>query len=263
MLCSVGYASVTVTPKFLFLDASRKTIPLYVSNPGSEETEVWLEVKFGYEKSDESGKGIIFIDSVEDKKNSAVDWIRIVPRRFILGPGEMQTIRLVTTPPAGVTDGEYWARIYVTSKHRNLPSTTQQGKPSVRPGISISTQIDLPFHYRVGKVSTGLVVNSFDVGMNDTSISLTTKLARTGNSSFWGKRTIRLINSAGKIVFSKSKNSGVYTDMTYVDVIKNTGFVSGTYTVEIEFNTGQRQDVKSADLVLAPGVITSATLTIP
>lgn len=263
LLCNLTYASVTVSPKFLFLNASRKSIPLYVSNPGVDEAEVWLEVKFGYEKSDENGKPIIFMDTTGDNEYSAASWVRVFPRRFILGPGEMQTVRLVAVPPAGVHDGEYWARIFVTSKNRNVSSASLKSRQNVKPGINVMSQTDLPFHFRVGKVTTGVTVNSLDVALNDTAIVLKTKLSRSGNASFWGKRTIKIINSAGITMFTVSKNTGVYTEMTLVDLIKFGGFASGTYSVEIELVSGQRQDVKNSDLLQVPRVLTSATLTIP
>ena len=262
-ICNLGYASITVSPKFLFMDASRKSIPLYVTNPGPDDAEVWLEVKFGVEKTDGNGKTIISFDTIQDIEHSAASWVRMYPRRFILAPGEMQTVRLVTMPPVVTQDGEYLARIFVTSKYRNIPLPSRQGKSSVKPGINVLTQTDLPFHYRIGKVTTGVVVNSMDVTQNDTSIALTTKLTRSGNASFWGKRTIRIINSSGKTVFTISKNTGVYTEMTIVDRVSITNLFSGTYSIEMEFATGQRQDVKSTEILQAPRVLTSATLTIP
>jgi len=257
-------ASISIDPKFLFLDGSRRSVSVSISNSDENEAEVWIEVKFGYETSDDSGKIFIHFDSLAIDEPSAATWIRCYPQRFIVGPGESQTVRIAVRPPAGTADGEYWARILVTSKPRNISRLPQSGTtPSAKPGVNVLTQLDLPFHFRLGKLSTGLEIVPLSPAVTDTAVLVPLRLTRTGNASFWGTRTIKVINGSGKTVFTVTKNIAVYKTMTLVEKISRTGLASGTYSVEFEFVTGKRLDVRTANLIQAPPIHTAASVLIP
>jgi len=255
-------AGIQVIPNYLFLDASHRTLPFTVINDGADEREVWLETRFGYETSDQAGKIFIYLDSLALNEPSAAAWIQSYPRRFILKPGESQTVRLVVTPPAGLFDGEYWSRVLVMSKSRTPPSKVTESA-AVKPGIVLLFQQSIPFHYRVGKLSTGLSVDSLATSISDTSIDVTTKLARTGNAAFWGSRSIRVYDKSGKMVFSFKKNAGVYKTLTLVDHISRTGLTAGEYTVSVEFLTEGRTDVPKQNLIRADPIRASVSFVMP
>lgn len=244
-------AAVTATPKFLFLDGTRKSTAVIVSNNGDDDREVWVELKFGYVASDDSGSVVMVADSLEGQELSAATWIMVFPRRFFLGPGESQTVRLTTTPPPGLKDGEYWARVMITSKPRRTLTKAGQPKTIQNSGLVLQTQIGLPFHYRAGKVFTGVEVSNFNSSVQGSDLNVAFRLTRTGNASFWGTRTMRIIDQAGKVLFTSSKNQVVYKTFNVMEKFTH-GLAPGSYKVEIELATGKRTDVRKDDLVAAP-----------
>src|SRR5204862_7437145 len=52
---------------------------------------------------------------------SAAAWVQAFPRRLTIAPLERQTVRLLVTPPAGLPDGEYWARLIISARGGKLP----------------------------------------------------------------------------------------------------------------------------------------------
>lgn len=264
LLASLAHASVTVNPKFIFLDGSRRSVGVTVTNPGDQEVEVWIEAKYGYETSDDSGKILIHFDTLAVDEPSAATWIRVYPTRFVVGAGETQTVRIAVRPPGGTGEGEYWARILVTSRLRNispLPLSGVQG--ATKSGINLMTQLSLPFHYRVGKVTTGLQVTSMNTSISDTAILVSMQLAKVGNAAFWGSRVIKITNESGKVVSTVTKNLCVYKTLTLIDRINRTNLPSGTYNVDVEFVTGKRTDLRVSDLVQAPSIHAAASVLIP
>jgi P pilus assembly chaperone PapD len=250
------FASISATPKFLFLDATRRSTPIQISNLESDEREVFIEVKFGYVTSDDSGRAIIFLDTVTVDPYSAAPWIQVYPKRFVFGPGETQTVRLTTTPPPNLKDGEYWARILITSKPRK-PTATAKPREKTGGGLVLTTQIGLPFHYRYGKVATGLEINNLDAHNEGSDLNISFKLKRTGNASYWGTRTIKITDPAGKSLYSVAKNAVVYNSFNVVEHLSLQNLPAGTYHVEVELATGKRSDIRKDDLISAPLVRSS------
>jgi hypothetical protein len=262
LFAGAATAGIQVIPSYLFLDAAHRTLPFSIINDGSDEREVWIESRFGYETSDYTGKIYIFLDSLALNEPSASAWIQSYPRRFILKPGESQTVRLVVTPPAGLFDGEYWSRILVMSKSRNAPTKINE-TALVKPGIVLLFQQSVPFHYRVGKLSTGLTVDSLSTSVSDTTLDVRTTLSRTGNAAFWGSRTLRVFDKSGKLVYSLLKNAGVYKTLTLVDHISKTGLSAGEYSVSVEFLTEGRTDVPKQNLIRTNPIRAATSFVMP
>jgi P pilus assembly chaperone PapD len=258
---SVIFASISATPKFIFLDNTRKSTPIQISNQESEEREVYVEVKFGYVTSDDSGRATLYMDSTATDAYSAVPWIQIFPKRFVFGPGETQTVRLTTTPPPGIKDGEYWARILITSKPRK-PTTAPKTQQKTAGGMVLQTQIGLPFHYRHGKVSTGLEISNLAATAAGGDLSVNFNLKRTGNASFWGTRTIRILDPGGKQLFTSSKNAVVYNSFMVMEHFAVQNLSPGTYRVEVEATTGKRNDIRKDDLIQSPPVRSAVSLVV-
>jgi hypothetical protein len=243
-------AAISVTPKFIFLDPSRRSVAVMVTNSGTEEDEMWVEAKFGYVVSDDTGGVHIIYDSTDADQNSAASWVRAYPARFVLAPDETQIVRLVVSPPAGMKEGEYWARINISSKPRK-PAISMKGT-NYTTGMVLVTQAGLAFHYRLGKLNTGVVVNDFKIMTVDSLVHVTMKLTRTGNASFWGARIIRLVNESGKVVFTMTKELVVYKSMLVHDKLSRRNIPPGNYKVEIDLVTGSRRDVELSSLIQAP-----------
>ena len=101
---------------------------------------------------------------------SCADWVRALPRRVILQPGQRQTVRLLAQPPAGLPDGEYWSRVVISSKSlpRDGDTVEVEGHEGVRVGLTLSTRTIISLNYRKGPVSTGLDVESLSASLDMT-----------------------------------------------------------------------------------------------
>ena len=255
-------ASITATPKFLFLDGTKKSTPIQIANVGAEEREVWIEVKFGYVVSDDSGKISLFMDSLDTEGLSAVPWIQIFPQRFVLAAGENQTIRLTASVPASVKEGEYWARVLVTSKPRKPPASSKPNQTQPNSGLVLRTQLGLPFHYRAGRVLTGVQIADFNSSIEGSDLNVKFRLIRTGNASYWGTRTLRIIDQTGKILYTRSKNAAVYKSLNVLEPLTLSEMPRGSYKIELELATGKRTDIRKDDLLPSPVVRSSIPLVI-
>jgi len=259
----VAQGGIVVSPSALFLNPGHRMISITAINEGDDEREIWTESKFGYEMSTDSGKIFIYIDSLATNEPSAASWIQFYPKRFTLRPGETQTVRVMASPPAGISDGEYWARVILVSKSRQLIQAKNAQVTAPKPTFTILYEQSVPFHYRIGKVSTGLRIDSLITGLSDTSIDVYTKISRTGNAAFWGSRTLELRDKAGNVVSKVTRNSGVYKKITSVDHINRSTIPAGEYTLSVLFASEGRTDIPKKQLLQTQQVRASTSLTIP
>ena len=169
---------------------------------------------------------------------------------------------LELTPPDTLKEGEYWARIFVTGRPRKqLPSlvaTQEQAKS----GVIVLNQISLPFHYRKGRVTTGVQIDNFKAVQDSQAIDIAIDITRRGNASFWGMRKYRLINQSGKVVFTIDKNTVVYRSFKIRERVEFGNISPGNYTLSVEFVTYGRADIRKEDLVQSPPLVQSMPISI-
>jgi P pilus assembly chaperone PapD len=248
-----------VLPNFLFLSAPKQSIAINVQNITDQDREGWIEIKYGYEVSDDSGKIVIRIDSSQETSNSIVPWVVAYPQRFRLKPQETQVIRLRVNPPADLPDGEYWARILITDKSASPAQTLKENSS----GLVMLQQASVPLFYRIGALSTGVTLDSSYSIASDTMTTLVNTLTRTGNTSFLGLRKISVVDAQGNIVWSKVKNTGVFKTVTLRDSFSRRELPAGEYTVNYEFTTDRRNDIYARDQVKTRPIRISTTLIVP
>ena len=247
---NIALAAISVTPKFLFLDPTKRSVAINVTNNGNEDDELWVEAKFGYVVSDDTGGIHVIYDSSDAVQNSAASWIRAYPQRFILGPDETQIVRLVVSPPAGIAHGEYWARINISSKPRK-PAISVRGA-KFGSGIILVSQVGVAFHYRYGDLTTAIQLSDIKSTNTDSTVDVKMTLTKTGTASFWGVRVVRLVNESGKVVYTSTKELVVYKNLTLRERISKRNVPPGNYKLETDFLTGNRKDIQSNNLIQAP-----------
>jgi|ERR1041385_3002819 P pilus assembly chaperone PapD len=257
-----AFGGISVTPKKLFLDPSKKAVPVFVTNPGQDESEVWIDVKYGYVESDESGKGVVVMDSSSGNESSSALWVKPYPQRFILPPGESQTVRFVAFPPPGLQDGEYWARIIITGKPRKAPASNSNIAVKGKAGISFSSAVGIPLYYRKGKVSTALSASDVGVTLSDSAIHVAINLTRLGNAAFIGTQTIRVVTSGGKVVQSQASNIVVFKTFAVREIIGRRKFPPGKYTLEVDI-TGRKSEANEKSQIEVTPLRTSTSFDIP
>ncbi len=257
-------AGVDVYPLYLFLTLPSRTVSVSVTNPTETRQEAWVEFRYGYPVAGDSGKfAMHYVDSPYVNEPAAVTWMRAFPQRFVLGPKESQLVRVMISPPPGLAPGEYWARVVVSSFDREL-----KNKAVVAPGGNLQmhlqyiSQIDIPLHYRVGHVTTGLTVNHVTASPLKGKLILGIGLNRTGTASYWGTMSLRLRNHDGQIVKSDDHQVAVYKDIDYPYSLDVSTVPAGTYSLEVSFAT-RRPGVQNEYLIKTDPVKYTQEITLP
>ncbi len=233
------YSGIKISPVQVLVVSPTRSAAIKVHNPSeTEEREMWVEVKYGYQTVDEKGgPHVVLLPADSGGERSAAQWLRPYPQRFVLQPSGVQIVRVVAAPPSDLPDGEYWARVVISSKPTAPLRFKQKNQPTgVRSGFIMIEKADIPFHYRKGKLTTGLVIRNVTTTPGKDSMRVAVDLERTGNTSYWGTLTCRLKDHAGKIVSVFKKNLVVYKNETYLCFLKTVNVTSGEYTFEVNFN---------------------------
>ena len=118
-------AAVAVSPVAVYISSRDRTGMLTLFNPGTRPEEIQVDFAYGYPTSDADGNvSVSVVDSVPEGDPPAVSWLRAFPRRLVLEPGQRQVMRIMVQPPAGLAEGEYWARALVRSRGGQPPSSS-------------------------------------------------------------------------------------------------------------------------------------------
>lgn len=237
--------AVTVAPSALYIDHRTRTATLTVHNPGTLPEEVDIAFVFGYPRSDAEGNvSIVTIpaDSVAPGDPSAAGWIRAFPRRLRLEPGQKQVVRVLVQPPADLPDGEYWARVLVSSTG-GRPPVEQVLDNGIRVQIETRMVVITALSYRKGAVQTGIDVRKAAVQSTPEGVKLTMDLARQGSAAFLGRIRAELVAPDGQVLAKVEDDVAVYHELRRVLVLKpSAGAVPRGATIRYEVDT-ERPDL--------------------
>jgi hypothetical protein len=201
-------------------------------------------------------------DSVAFAQYALNDWVRAFPRNFVLGPRQQQTVRFQVRPLRDANDGVYWTRVKIMAS----PQTPEIDLPPTEEGIT--TRITFRFEqiiaafYRKGNTTTGIDLKEVEVRHTDNQLVILPRLQRTGNSPFIGSMTARLFDSSNQQVLERQTTTTAYFEEIRRMEINTEEVPAGTYRLELHFET-RRGDISPTDLVQAPPITHSVTVTIP
>jgi hypothetical protein len=190
-------AQIVVSPTRVILANRETSRELTIRNDGSEPIEVDVRVYFGLWGCDSIGTSTL--DTVGTTATQALSchtWAKIFPRHFTLDPQTFQRVRLLVSPPADLSDGEYLARLLVTSQRVALPRTGNSDAAATAITTQLSTRLNQSFAiiYRKGAVSTGLRIDSALCMRRDTSSMLLVDISPLGNAAYRGTITALLVS---------------------------------------------------------------------
>lgn len=231
--------AVSVSPNALYLDNRNRAGMLTLFNNGTLPEEIEITFAFGYPVSDSIGDvSVQLFEVAPDGEPSAVPFLRAFPRRLRLAPGQRQVVRILVNPPAGLAEGEYWARIIIKSRGGQPPIEQQEGDLRLR--LDLETVIIAAASYRNGSVGTGLAMERVTVDSSATdSVVATFDLARTGNAAWIGRLVTQLVAPDGQVVAQAEDQLAVYHRLRYrATVERPAGLASlSGYTVRFAFDT--------------------------
>lgn len=244
--------SAAVSPMGVYLDGRERqgTITLY--NAGSRPEEVRLEFAFGYPVSDDEGNlSVPLTAEPAAGEPSAVPWLTAFPRRIVLEPGQRQVVRVVARPPAGLAEGEYWARALVRSTGGQPPIEAVGEDVGVQ--IDVETVVVVPVNYRNGAVTTGVRVAGASAALAGDSLVATIDVERSGNAAFLGRILVEAIDDRGAVVASTEQVLAVYRTLrrrVSLPVPAGSGALRVRYTMDTS-----RSDLPPGGVIPAEAVV--------
>ena len=235
---SVVAQGVLVAPHTVVIDHRTRSGSLTLYNPGDEPAEVALSTFFGYPVTDSTG------DLRASHRRPAASPARPprragsmpIPKRMLLGPKQRQTVRLLARPPAGLPDGEYWARVAISAKGGSVPVSGVTDSSGVQVALALEIRTVIPLQYRKGKVATGVRTSDLAAAVEGDSLAVRLRLDRTGNAAFLGTLRGALVDAKGQTVASVTSPLAVYYDMEprLTAPLPAGGLPAGTYRLKID-----------------------------
>ncbi len=213
LACAAGRAhAVSVSPTALYIDSRTRTAVLTLYNPGSLPEEITIDFAYGYPQADSAGNvSVPTTRTPPAGEPSAMAWLRAFPRRLLLQPGQRQIVRVLVEPPANLAEGEYWARILVSSRGGQPPIEQTQG--DVRLQLNVTTTLVMAANYRKGDLRTGVAVTASEARRTADGVRLQVDLTRTGNAAYLGRMRAEQLDTRGTVLATLNDDVAVYRGM--------------------------------------------------
>lgn len=254
--------ATTVAPHALFIDHRVRSTALFVYNPDDKPVEISVELVYGFPRGNGEGGVEVFLeDSPAKDAPSCAQWVKAMPRRLILPPGERQTIRLLARPPAGLADGEYWSRVIISSKSAAEPVELEEAK-GVQVGLDLATRTIISLNYRKGPVTTGIEVAQLRGALERDAVRLDMSLLRRGDAAWLGQLDVVLLDLGGREVQRWDQALAVYENIDRVllfplDEKPN----AANYTLSLRYST-ERDDLPPEGILPSEEIVRSMSLTL-
>jgi P pilus assembly chaperone PapD len=241
---------VVVAPHTVFIDHRARSGEVQLFNPGNDPVEVSVGIFFGYPVSDSTGGfELRSIEAPDSSMPSAAGWIQAFPRIITLGPKETQVVRLLARPPAGLRDGEYWARLTVSARGQAPVATAPADSTGVSVGLNLEVRTVIPLLYRKGVVATGIKLDGLSLGRGlGDSLEVKAHLTRSGNSAFLGVIRAAIVDSTGTNLATLTSPIAVYYEMSPRIRVAMPPLNPGRYRLRIEV-ASDRSDLQPKDIL--------------
>lgn len=250
---------VFIAPHAVFIDHVMRSAEVTLG-AGEVAEEVTVDLAFGYPDTDSAGTP--FLNMLDDPADhpSAAGWIRAFPRRVRLEPNDRRTVRLLATPPPGLPDGEYWARLVVEARGASIPvASTDSG---VRAGLDLVFRLVVPVTYRKGTVTTGIAITGIEAAVVGDSLEIWLAANRLGNGAWLGTTRFALLTGDGEAVGDWAIPMAVYYPIRRRFAYPLGRLVSGAYQLAVQLAT-ERDDLEEDDVLQAPTVDTTVVFAVP
>lgn len=261
LLSATRLWAVSVSPNALYIDHRTRTASLTLFNPGTRTEDIDISFAFGYPQSDSAGQvGVPLLAMAPEGEPSAVEWLRAFPRRLRLAPGQRQVVRILAQPPANLPDGEYWARVLITSRGGQAPVEQSQGSLTMQ--IAMETVIVTAVTYRKGTLSTDVSVTPVTGRVVDGGAEVTLDLTRLGTAAFLGRMVLEVIGPDGARLGEVEEGLAVYRTLRRRVVVPVAGGIPAGSSVRYRVDT-TRPDLPDGGAIPAAGASGTVALEVP
>lgn len=259
----LGAQGVVIAPHAVFIDGRTRSGSVLLYNPNTEPVEVSISLLFGFPVTDSVGRIVLrTVDRPDSTMRSAADWIQAFPRRLTVPPLERQTIRLLATPPAGLVDGEYWARLMIAAKGGQVPVTGVADTAAVKVGLTLEVRTIIGVYFRRGAVRTGVALSRMRTAVAGDSLVVWSRLEQQGNAAYIGTVQGTLVDSGGAVRSEFKAPIGVYYTMEPRYAMRIGALPGGRYWLKLKLTT-EREDLGAEVLLPSAPVRDSVEVRIP
>jgi P pilus assembly chaperone PapD len=255
-------AGVLVAPTVVFLDEHQKTGRITVQNPSDAPKEITIRMSFGLPSSDSLGNIFVNLqDSGITDNRAATSWVKPFPRRMLLAPGATQVVRFVARPPRDLVEGEYWARVVITSQEGKTTLTEVTGEGQISTVLNMIMQTAIMLKYRKGEQIAHIKLNGVEAAIEDTMVNVVVALSSTGNASYVGLMHCRLFNADKQEIGYRRFDLAVYRDLKRRVTFPVAAYASGVpYSFELYITPNGRKDIAAEFLVKGNDIEYSMTV---
>ncbi len=254
---------VVIAPHAVFIDARTRSGAMLLYNPNPDPAEVAISFFFGYPATDSAGRIVVrTVEHPDSTSPSAASWIQAFPRRLTVPPLERQTIRLLASPPPGLADGEYWARLVISAKGGQLPVTGVADTAKLKVGLTLEVRTIIGVFYRKGAVHTGVTLSGLRTAVVGDSLAVWARLTQQGNAAYIGSAHAALLDSTGKTLAELKAPIGVYYAMEPRWALPIRALAPGRYRLRLDLSTG-RDDLAPELVLPSPPVRDSVEVRVP
>ena len=169
---------------------------------------------------------------------------------MLIEPDERQVVRLMVRPPKGLTDGEYWARVMISSQRNDTPILTIDKEKKIGTQVHMVTRQAIMFKYRKGDLTTQLELDRATASFKDSTVEIMLDMANQGNASYVGMLHASLKDQSGQEVDRFDLRLAVYRQLRRrIDLKLGEHAYNPPYEVKVEINNGGRNDINPRDLI--------------
>lgn len=254
---------VMIAPHAVFIGRGARNGAVTLLNPDTAPIEVSVEVFYGYTTTDSTGQVTLrTVAHPDSTQPSAAAWLQAFPRRLTIAPREQQVVRLLATPPAGLPDAEYWARLAFTAKGGQLPVSGVTDTSKVKIGLTLQVRTVIGVHYRKGVVTTGLTLSGLQAARRGDSVIVHARLERTGNAAYLGTVHGTVVGPGGRSLGEFRVPVTVFFANQPRWAVAITGAPAGRCSLRVEVTT-DRDDLSQEVMLPAPVVRDSVEVSAP
>lgn len=254
--------AVLVAPTAVYLTDRQPGGSVTLYNPTETPEEISVGVQFGYPATDEAGGVEMIMDPESDDPRSAAGWIRVLPRRLVVPPGERRIVRILAQPPVDLPRGEYWSRLVITSRGQQLPVEGSPDSSAVTVGLNMAVRTVIAATFRKGEVGTGVEVRGFEPRIESDMLVMRPEFVRQGEAAYIGLLELSLVAADGDVVRTWSSQIAAYRDYQRRFAYDVSDLPSGDYELVLRLST-ERDDIDPADRLATVPVELSAPIALP
>lgn len=260
LLTAAGPArAATVTPSAVYLTPASPVATLAITNDGMEPEEIEIRFGWGHPVADSLGNpSIWYLEQAPAGQPNAMPFLRAFPRRVLLEPGQTQLVRVIATPPAGLADGEYWARVVIRSTPPAAPVSTGTLTEGVQ--LDVVHQTILGVTYRQGAMATDISATLVRAAATGDSASVLIDLVRSGNAAWLGRVRGQLVAPDGRVLDTVEIPVAVFRELRVRLDLASPGGIPAGATVRYTFDN-DRPDLPPMGPI--PSRVVEGTVTLP